>query len=71
MVKQTMQRKNPSFNESYYGFRAFSELLEAAEKQKRHRAEARRQERLVHHHGLRERRGSDTSEDHEEFSSKG
>jgi uncharacterized LabA/DUF88 family protein len=34
MVKQTMQRKNPSFNESYYGFRAFSELLEAAEKQK-------------------------------------
>jgi uncharacterized LabA/DUF88 family protein len=34
MVKQTMQRKNPSFNESYYGFRAFSELLEAAETQK-------------------------------------
>jgi uncharacterized LabA/DUF88 family protein len=34
MVKQTMQRKNPSFNESYYGFRAFSELLEAAEKLK-------------------------------------
>ena len=34
MVKQTMQRKNPSFNESYYGFRAFSDLLEAAEKQK-------------------------------------
>ncbi len=34
MVKQTMQRKNPSFNESYYGFRTFSEMLEAAEKQK-------------------------------------
>jgi uncharacterized LabA/DUF88 family protein len=34
MVKQTMQRKNPSFNESYYGFRAFSDLLEAAEEQK-------------------------------------
>lgn len=34
MVKQTMQRKNPSFNESYYGFRTFSDLLEAAEKQK-------------------------------------
>ncbi|MCC6129301.1 MAG: NYN domain-containing protein [Acidobacteria bacterium] len=32
MVKQTMQRKNPSFNESYYGFRTFSELLEAAER---------------------------------------
>ena len=34
MVKQTMTRKNPSFNESYYGFRTFSELLEAAEKLK-------------------------------------
>jgi uncharacterized protein (TIGR00288 family) len=34
MVKQTMQRKYPSFNESYYGYRAFSELLEAAEKAK-------------------------------------
>jgi uncharacterized protein (TIGR00288 family) len=34
MVKQTMQRKNPSFNETYYGFRTFSELLEAAEKAK-------------------------------------
>jgi uncharacterized protein (TIGR00288 family) len=34
MVKQTMQRKNPSFNEGYYGYRTFSELLEAAESQK-------------------------------------
>jgi uncharacterized LabA/DUF88 family protein len=34
MVKQTMQRKNPSFSEGYYGFRTFSELLEAAEKSK-------------------------------------
>ena len=34
MVKQTMQRKNPSFSESYYGFRAFSDLLEAAQKYK-------------------------------------
>jgi uncharacterized protein (TIGR00288 family) len=34
MVKQTMQRKNPSFNETYYGYRTFSELLEAAENQK-------------------------------------
>jgi len=32
MVKQTMQRKNPSFSESYYGFRAFSDLLESAQK---------------------------------------
>jgi len=32
LVKQTMQRKQPSFNESYYGFRTFSELLESAQK---------------------------------------
>lgn len=34
MVKQTMQRKRPSFNESYYGYSSFSELLEDAEKSK-------------------------------------
>ncbi len=33
MIKQTMQRKRPSFNESYYGFSTFSELLEEAQKQ--------------------------------------
>ncbi len=32
MVKQTMQRKQPYFNESYYGYRSFSELLEDAER---------------------------------------
>ncbi|QDU19905.1 NYN domain-containing protein [Urbifossiella limnaea] len=32
MVKETMKRKKPSFNEGYYGYRAFSELLEDAEK---------------------------------------
>ena len=32
MVKQALKRRNPGFNESYYGFRAFSELLEEAEK---------------------------------------
>lgn len=32
MVKQTMQRKRPSFNEGYYGYSTFSELLEDAEK---------------------------------------
>ncbi|HSG06683.1 MAG TPA: NYN domain-containing protein [Nitrospiria bacterium] len=32
MVKQTMKRKNPSFNESYYGYRSFSHLLEDAAK---------------------------------------
>jgi uncharacterized LabA/DUF88 family protein len=28
MVKETMKRKRPSFNETYYGFRTFSHLLE-------------------------------------------
>jgi predicted transcriptional regulator len=32
MIKQTMKRKKPSFNEQYHGYRAFSELLEDAEK---------------------------------------
>jgi len=31
MVKQTLKRRNPGFNESYYGFRTFSELLEEAQ----------------------------------------
>src|SRR6476620_262639 len=30
MVKDTMKRKKPSFNEDYYGYRTFSELLEDA-----------------------------------------
>jgi hypothetical protein len=34
MVKQTLKRRNPGFNESYYGYRAFSDLLEEAEKRK-------------------------------------
>jgi uncharacterized protein (TIGR00288 family) len=32
MIKQTMQRKKPSFNEGYYGYGSFSELLEDAER---------------------------------------
>jgi len=32
MVKETMKRKRPSFNESYYGFRTFSHLLEDAQR---------------------------------------
>ena len=32
MVKQTMKRKKPDFNEGRYGYRAFSELLEDAQK---------------------------------------
>ena len=31
MVKQTLKRRRPGFNESYYGFRAFGDLLEAAQ----------------------------------------
>jgi uncharacterized protein (TIGR00288 family) len=31
MVKDTMKRKKPSFNESYYGYRTFSDLLEDAQ----------------------------------------
>ena len=32
MVKQALKRRKPGFNESYYGFRSFSDLLEEAEK---------------------------------------
>ncbi len=32
MVKQTMQRKQPYFNETYYGYKSFSELLEDAQR---------------------------------------
>ncbi|HEX6202473.1 MAG TPA: NYN domain-containing protein, partial [Thermoanaerobaculia bacterium] len=32
MIKQTMQRKKPSFNEGYYGYSTFSDLLEDAER---------------------------------------
>ncbi len=31
MVKQALKRRKPGFNESYHGFRNFSELLEAAQ----------------------------------------
>ena len=34
MIKQALKRRNPGFNESYYGYRAFSDLLEDAEKKK-------------------------------------
>ena len=30
MVKQALKRRNPGFNETYYGFRAFADLLEEA-----------------------------------------
>ncbi len=31
MVKQTLKRRRPGFNESFYGFRSFSEMLEEAQ----------------------------------------
>lgn len=34
MVKQTLKRRNPGFNESYFGFRTFSDLLEEAQTRK-------------------------------------
>jgi len=34
MVKQALKRRKPGFNESYYGFKAFSDLLEEAERRK-------------------------------------
>ena len=33
MIKQTLKRQKPGFNEAYYGFRSFGELLEEAETQ--------------------------------------
>lgn len=34
MIKQALKRRNPSFSESYYGFRSFGKLLEEAQKRK-------------------------------------
>ena len=34
LVKQTMRRVHPGFNENYFDFKSFSDLLKAAEKQK-------------------------------------
>src|SRR5204863_8818202 len=33
MIKDTIKRKKPSFNEAYHGYRTFSELLEDAKKE--------------------------------------
>jgi hypothetical protein len=33
MIKDTMKRKKPSFNETYHGYRTFSELLEDAQRE--------------------------------------
>lgn len=31
MVKQALKRRKPGFNESYYGYRSFNDLLKDAE----------------------------------------
>src|ERR1043166_3456313 len=33
MIKDTIKRKKPSFNETYHGYRTFSELLEDAQRE--------------------------------------
>jgi hypothetical protein len=33
MIKQTLKRRKPGFSESYYGFRTFAQVLEAAQGQ--------------------------------------
>jgi hypothetical protein len=43
MVKQTLKRRKPGFNESYYGFRSFNQLLEEA--RGRHLLELERDEK--------------------------
>ena len=34
MIKQALKRRQPGFNESYYGFRSFGKLLDEAEARK-------------------------------------
>jgi hypothetical protein len=34
MIKQALKRQRPGFNESYYGFRSFNNLLEEAAKRR-------------------------------------
>ena len=56
MVKDTMKRKKPSFNESYHGYRTFSDLLEDADNPGLVDIE-RNPERDVRGQALREARG--------------
>ncbi|MEM1417006.1 MAG: OST-HTH/LOTUS domain-containing protein [Myxococcota bacterium] len=34
MVKQTLKRRRPQFDESYYGYRSFNQLLDDMKKQR-------------------------------------
>ena len=53
MVKETMKRKKPSFNETYYGFRTFSHLLEDAQRRGIVTLRARPALGQLHHRGPR------------------
>src|SRR4030043_1075002 len=61
MVKETMKRKKPSFNESYHGYRTFSDLLEDAEKEGiiRLRTDARSGTSVIAGFGEEEKRGEE------------
>ena len=63
IVKETMKRKKPSFNESYHGYRTFSDLLEDAEKERiiQLRTDARSGTYVIIGFG-KEQRKSDTGE---------
>ncbi len=61
LVKETMKRKKPSFNESYHGYRTFSDLLEDAEKEGiiRLRTDARSGTYVIIGFGEEEKRGEE------------
>ena len=56
MVKQTMKRKKPYFNETYYGYSSFSELLEDAQRRGHRHPAARPEVGQLHHRGPGRRR---------------
>ena len=56
MIKDTMKRKKPSFDESYYGYRSFTHLLEEADNARGRRHRAQPQERDLRRHPLRRAR---------------
>ena len=56
MVKQTMIRKNPAFNETYYGYSTFSQAPGGRRQAEDRHARARREERHLRHHLAQRRR---------------
>jgi len=68
LVKETMKRKKPSFNESYHGYRTFSDLLEDAEKEGiiRLRTDARSGTYVIVGFGEEEKRGEEEKKERRE-----